>query len=112
MQVAAGAEVAFTGTTSGMMMITGYGTICSPGGERRGVIFDVETVYKGEVGKSATVFTPASGASCGATFEQGKRYTVFAVRNGETLATDLCRGNMEGPIVPSEYGLEAGRPPR
>ena len=111
-QVAEGAAVAFTGTASGMSQFFGLGTACSPSSASRvGVTFEVETVYKGDVGKRATVFSAADGASCGATFELGKRYTVFAVRNGEALETDLCRGNADGAIVPSEYGLGAGRPP-
>jgi hypothetical protein len=73
--------------------------------------FDVETVYKGDVPRSVTVHTVASGASCGYTFETGKRYTIFPRMVDGKLDAGLCQGNIEGTIVASEYGLQGGRPP-
>ena len=76
------------------------------------VTFDVETVYKGDVPRVTTVHTVVSGASCGYTFERGKRYTVFPGPREGRLDAGLCRGTVEGTIVPGDYGLPAGRPPR
>jgi hypothetical protein len=75
------------------------------------VTFDVETVYKGDVPRVITVHTVVGGASCGYTFERGKRYTVFPGTRDGRLDAGLCRGNVEGPIVASEYGFQGGRPP-
>ena len=69
------------------------------------VTFDVETVYKGDVPRAVTVHTVSSGASCGYTFETGKRYTVFPRMADGKLDTGLCNGNVEGNIVPGDYGL-------
>ena len=74
--------------------------------------FDVETVYKGDVPRTVTVHTVVSGASCGYTFEVGKRYTVFPWAVNGKLDAGLCRGNVEGAIVAAEYGLADGHPPR
>lgn len=74
--------------------------------------FDVETVYKGDVPRTITVHTVVSGASCGYTFEVGKRYTVFPWALNGRLDAGLCRGNVEGTIVASAYGLQEGRSPR
>ena len=76
------------------------------------VTFDVETVYKGDVPRTITVHTVSSGASCGYTFEVGKRYTVFPWSLDGKLDAGLCRGNVEGAIVGADYGLSAGQPPR
>ncbi len=56
--------------------------------------------------------TATSGVSCGFEFTVGKRYTVFATGAASALETGLCRGNAEGSIVPSEYGLAEGHAPR
>lgn len=74
--------------------------------------FDVETVYKGDVPRTITVHTVVSGASCGYTFEVGKRYTVFPWSLDGRLDAGLCRGNVEGAIVATDYGLPQGHPPR
>ena len=89
-----------------------FGFICRSSADPVSVEFDVETVYKGDVGRTIVVHTVASGASCGYTFEQGKRYTVFPWALDGKLDAGLCRGNVEGTIVASEYGLLEGHPPR
>jgi hypothetical protein len=107
------AAVVFTGVVAGISRPFDIRSACTVSSmDPVFVAFDVESVYKGEVGKRATVGTVVSGASCGATFEMAKRYTVFARRDGDALETNLCQGNADGAIVPSEYGLAAGRPPR
>lgn len=106
------AEVVFTGVATGIRWIYGLRQACSPSSaDAVSIVFTVETVYKGEVPKDATVSTVAGGASCGYTFEAGKRYTVFASRLNGRLETGLCRGNVEGAIAPGEYGLAQGRAP-
>jgi hypothetical protein len=98
------------------------GVVTSVSGFPRGLVcrsdspvaatFDVETVYKGDVPRTITVHTVVSGASCGYTFEVGKRYTVFPWSLDGRLDAGLCRGNVEGTIVAAQYGLPEGRPPR
>ena len=74
--------------------------------------FDVETVYKGDIPRTITLHTVANGASCGYTFEKGKRYTVFPWAVNGKLDAGLFRGNVEGAIVAAQYGLPEGHPPR
>ena len=88
------------------------GFICRSSADPVSVEFDVETVYKGDVGRTIVVHTVASGASCGFTFEEGKRYTVFPWAIDGKLDAGLCRGNVEGTIVAREYGLPKGHAPR
>ena len=106
---ASNATVVFTGVATS---VSGFplGLVCSSTSPVA-VTFDVETVYKGDVPRSVTVHTVVSGASCGYTFEAGKRYTVFPRMAEGKLDAGLCGGNIEGTIVASEYGLQAGRPP-
>ncbi|MDI6099072.1 hypothetical protein QLQ12_30565 [Actinoplanes sp. NEAU-A12] len=53
------------------------------------VEFAVESVLKGEAGKTVTLVTMKSSASCGYKFVEGGRYRVFAT-DGET---NSCDGN-------------------
>jgi hypothetical protein len=76
------------------------------------VTFDVETVYKGDVPRVMTVNTVVGGASCGYTFVAGRRYTVFPGSVDGRLDAGMCRGNVEGTIVPADYGLPQGHTPR
>jgi hypothetical protein len=104
------ATVVFTGVVTS---VSGFprGLVCSSTSPVAAT-FDVETVYKGDVPRSVTVHTVVSGASCGYTFETGKRYTVFPRMADGKLDAGLCNGNLEGTIVPSEYRLAEGHPPR
>jgi len=104
------AAVVFTGVVT-RVSARPFGFVCSSA-DAVSVEFNVETVYKGDVGRTIVVQTVASGASCGYTFEQGKRYSVFPWQVDGKLDAALCRGNVEGSIVASEYGLPEGRPPR
>ena len=54
------------------------------------VRFVVDKTLKGETVKTTTVFT-GSSLLCGATYEIGKRYTVYAI-NKEYLETKYCYG--------------------
>ena len=103
------ATVVFTGVVTS---VAGFprGLVCSSTSPVA-VTFDVETVYKGDVRRSVTVHTVVSGASCGYTFEAGKRYTVFPRMAQGKLDAGLCDGNVEGTIAASDYGLQGGRPP-
>lgn len=103
------ASAVFTGVVTRVSAFP-FGANCSSAAPVS-VTFDVETVYKGEVGRTIVVQTVASGASCGFTFEHGKRYTVFPWSYEGKLDAGLCRGNVEGTIAASEYGLPEGRPP-
>lgn len=105
------AAVVFTGTATARTGTFPLSLSCArSSAEPVFVTFDVDTVFKGTVAKTATVATVLSGASCGYEFAVGKRYTVFATAGAEgRLETGLCRGNTEGEIVPADYGLSAGR---
>ena len=100
----------FTGVVTSVSGVP-FGLSCSSASPV-GVTFDVETVYKGDVPRIIAVHTVASGASCGYTFEVGKRYTVFPWTLDGKLDAGLCRGNVEGTIVASDYGLPQGHPPQ
>ena len=47
-------------------------------GDRTTVEFNVETVWKGNVGQDMTITTPPTGGSCGVPFEEGQEYLVYA----------------------------------
>jgi hypothetical protein len=111
-QLVQNAAVIFTGVVTGTSRQFGFGLGCNASSaDPITFSFDVETVYKGDATKTATVTTVVGGASCGYEFVGGKRYTVFATSAEGRLETNLCRGNVEGPVVASEYGLRDGRPP-
>lgn len=105
------ASMVFTGVVT-RVSANPLGFICGSSADPVSVEFDVENVYKGDVGRTIVVHTVASGASCGFTFELGKRYTVFPWAINGKLDAGLCRGNVEGTIVASEYGLPEGHAPR
>ena len=111
-QLAEAASVVFTGTVTGVSGTFPISLSCSRSSlDPVFVTFEVETVYKGDVTKSATVMTSEGGATCGYTFASGKRYTVFASPENGRLQTGLCRGTADGTITPNEYGLAPGREP-
>lgn len=53
---------------------------------------DVESMLKGRVDDPAVVRTAVSGASCGFSFEVGKRYQIFGEREGDVVHASLCSG--------------------
>jgi hypothetical protein len=55
--------------------------------------FDVEFVHKGDVTDPVDVTTAANGGLCGADFDVGSSYKVFARRDEDGLVTGLCSGN-------------------
>jgi hypothetical protein len=109
-EYASRATVFFTGVVTSVSGIP-LGLVCRSDSPVAAT-FEVETVYKGDVPRTITVRTVVSGASCGYTFEVGKRYTVFPWSLDGRLDAGLCRGNIEGAIVAAQYGLPEGRPPR
>jgi hypothetical protein len=110
------AKVIFTGTVMsvGSAGLSVFSWGCGPRSslDPISVRFQVEAVYKGDVEKDVVVETATSSASCGYSFEVGKRYTVFGTPNEGHVDTGLCNGNVEGEIVAADYGLGAGRPPK
>ena len=112
-QAAENAQVVFTGRVTAISQTFGFGPVCTTSTETPVVVtFEVESVYKSELPQTTTVRTAMSGASCGYEFTGGKRYTVFATIGQNGLETNLCRGDTEGGIAPSEYGLGAAHPPK
>jgi hypothetical protein len=56
--------------------------------------FAVDKQLKGDpLPQLVTVVTAASGASCGAGFQVGERWRVFANPDGLSLTSGLCNGN-------------------
>ncbi len=52
---------------------------------------DVDNVWKGRVGQQVVVRTAPNSAQCGAYFEQGKHYLVYAIVNDDgVLSTNSC----------------------
>ncbi|GLY07314.1 hypothetical protein [Actinoplanes sp. NBRC 101535] len=70
------------------------------------VTFGVESVTKGDVGKSVTLATPAEEPSCGYEFVEGTRYRVVSM---EGATTNACDGNEQlavGPAPAQDSGRE------
>ena len=112
-QLVDNAALIFTGTATGTTQPFSFTRACyASSADPVTVSFEVETVYKGDVARRATVETVVSSASCGAAFAVGRRYTVFATVSGGRVETNLCRGNVEGEIVAADFGLAAGHPPK
>lgn len=72
--------------------------------------FLVTDVYKGPRSGGRIVETSAHGPACGFDFVEGRRYTVFALRDGGALHTNLCTATTAGDIHPQRFGLDAGVP--
>ena len=107
------ATVVFGGRVTNVTRPFALGLPCSSSSTDPVVaVFVVETVYKGELPSTTTVRAVVGGASCGYDFIDGQRYTVFATVGTNGLETNLCRGNVEGPIDPADYGLAAGHAPK
>ncbi len=55
------------------------------------VTFEVEKVWKGDLGKQTKIYTAIGSESCGyENFEQGDRYIVSAYGSPERLETGIC----------------------
>src|SRR5438132_5230384 len=112
-QAARNVSAVFTGRVTSVTRPFAIGIPCTSSSEDPVVaVFEVETVYKGELPATTTTRTVIGGASCGYDFVPGKRYTVFATVGTNGLETNACRGNVEGAITPSEYELPAGHAPK
>ena len=63
-------------------------------------------VWKGNVGKEATVLTGRGGGDCGYLFTPGKSYLVFARSvSGTRLETDICTRTKEFSAAKSDVAL-------
>jgi hypothetical protein len=103
------ATLVFTGTVTSIDIYGGFLLLSTADPVK--VVFDVDTVYKGDVRKTMAVSTVRNGASCGYEFTLGHRYTVFPLLRDGALKADLCLGNVEGPIDPQSYLLGSGYRP-
>jgi exopolysaccharide biosynthesis protein len=101
------ADVVFTGTVTSI-------TDTDPSDQSAPlkVQFEVAKVYKGYPKEVTHVYTPKDGAMCGATFEVGKKYTVFAQINGGQKETSNCSGTKQGTIDPDFWGLPKAYEPQ
>ncbi|HKY50912.1 MAG TPA: hypothetical protein VJP45_06625 [Candidatus Limnocylindria bacterium] len=99
----------FTGTVERVSSGLPFGINC---GSSAAIEFTVDTVYKGDVARSAVVIAVTDAERCGLEVKVGKRYTVFPRSINGKLDAGPCTYNVEGAIVPSDYGLPGGHPPR
>ncbi|MDF2921410.1 MAG: hypothetical protein K0R57_324 [Paenibacillaceae bacterium] len=78
------------------------------------ITFEVTTVWKGELGRQAVVYTAVSGESCGFTgFVEGKEYIVFAYDSQDRLQTGRCEKTMLLSAAAEELKeLGPGYPPQ
>lgn len=67
------------------------------------VVFDVETVWKGQRDRHIVVRTARSGASCGYSFVEGESYLVYS--DNETYSVSLC--SRTAPLAEAETDLQA-----
>jgi len=85
-----GADVVFDGvaTTSTEPLII------QSSGDPVEFTFAVEKTLKGDLPSPQVIVTTAlSGASCGAEFQVGERWRVFAYGSSDNLESNLCAGN-------------------
>ena len=54
------------------------------------VNFQVQRVWKGEIGDTITITTATNSAACGINFRKRQRYLVYAFDNRSELSTNLC----------------------
>lgn len=59
------------------------------------VTFEIREIWKGVEGKTLSLTTAQSSASCGVSFEQGKDYIVYAHEGKEGLEASLCSRTTE-----------------
>jgi hypothetical protein len=102
------ATVAFTGTVTRVDVHSGPLVFSSI--DPIDVVFDVDSVYKGEVTHTFQLSTRGD-ASCGYTFVVGRRYTVFPHLVNERLEAGSCSGTVQGAIDPQSYLLGSGYAP-
>jgi hypothetical protein len=74
-------------------------------------VFDVETVYKGDVHERQSIVTVSDGASCGLELTLGTRAIVFARTDEYDITPDageyganLCNGTAAFAGVPASFG--------
>jgi hypothetical protein len=71
--------------------------------EERKVLFSIQKSWKGKQGKTLTIFTNVSGASCGYPFRVGQEYLVYAYGAPPRLHVSLCsRTQMKGKATEKE----------
>lgn len=79
-------------------------------------VFDVETVYAGQVYDEQSIVTASDGASCGLELQVGVRAVVFGTTDEYEISPDpgeyganLCNGTGPYSVVPASFG--SGAPP-
>jgi hypothetical protein len=70
-------------------------------GRANRVTIAVEESYRGTSEKTAQVYTAASEAACGFSFQEGERYLVFAAKANGQLVVSLCSATR-----PAKYAAE------
>lgn len=72
---------------------------------------DVLAIYKGAVGRVATVLTAPTPSACGVEFVPGTRYAIFARAARSELRADLCGGTSADLAVLRRARITATIPP-
>ena len=105
-----GADVVFEGVATSSK----EPLIIQSSGDPVEVTFSVENTLKGALpSQQVTVTTALSGASCGAEFQVGERWRVFAYGSRDNLESNLCAGNRllgaatatEAPLTPNATSM-------
>jgi hypothetical protein len=85
-----GADVVF----EGVALSANEPLIIQSSGDPVEYTFSVEKTLKGDLpSQQVTMTTALSGASCGAEFQVGERWRVFAYGSSDNLGSNLCAGN-------------------
>lgn len=77
------ATYAFTGVVE---------TVDAPKKGRRKIVLDVDEIFKGSQKPDITIFTDMEGTPCDLTFEEGKKYLVYARWEWGSNVTSRCMG--------------------
>jgi hypothetical protein len=77
-----GSPAAFVG------QLTAQRTTAVPG--RAMYVFDVESVYTGDIGREVAVYSADNSAACGLSLPVGQRAAIFATVSGSELESNLC----------------------
>jgi len=84
-----GADVVFEGVATS----ANEPLIIQSSGDPVEFTFSVENTLKGNLPSQVIVTTALSSASCGAEFQVGERWRVFASGSSDNLGSNLCAGN-------------------
>lgn len=105
----------FAGQVVSLSQPNRFGQAVSPSFAETGVEFQVNRVWKGDVGENTRITTPPTGGACGVPFVEGEEYLVYAYASAQEdggYAANIC--SRTRPLSEAAEDLEAlgeGNPP-